>query len=473
MRRRAPLKRVTFALFLGGVVLSGGGLNSAEWGLFPIASAIAAERASTSGTEARWSCYSLLDRKTQRELVQFEAFFFKNYQTAQDRYDRSSEDQKKRLVGQQTGQLRAKDSAKIVEAAALLGIAQAKPAAKALEAILARRRGGGRVRWVCTRSLGRIGEKGSIPTLIGLLDNANKETRLYARVSLAQITGVYHGENKAQWRAALKNDSTAELVLKFHLPDSNGRIVDSQDYAGLPVLLMSGSCWCGGCQQDAEPLRKIAAELGPRGLQTIRTVAGDNELAALDFQKHYRHTFVQLMDTNRIVEKRYNEDGWTFLMLADRQGKVVLRLNSPKAADWRRIRSRVIEMLPRTLPVKKAVRDGVSYLRSTLERTGEIRAGKKRDRFPSIACGPDGKVYVVFTSNRHGSSDVFIRVFDGEAWSDDRPVAASKREEYDGTVVVDNDGRAWVSWTSNASSLSREFMAASRIVDRYHRTYLR
>jgi hypothetical protein len=64
-------------------------------------------------------------------------------------------------------------------------------------------------------------------------------------------------------------------------------------------------------------------------------------------------------------------------------------------------------------------------------------------------CGPDGKVYVVFTSNRNGNSDVFIRVFDGNIWSEDKPLAASVADEFDGTVVVDKQNRVWVSWTSN------------------------
>ena len=142
-------------------------------------------------------------------------------------------------------------------------------------------------------------------------------------------------------------------------------MVDSQDYVNVPVLVMSGSCWCGGCQQDAEPLRKIAEQYAPRGLQTIRTVAGDNELAALDFQRHYRLGFVQLLDTNRSFEKRYNSNGWTFLMLADRAGKIVYRVNSPHEKDWRQLRSILDNIFREPIANKTIIHEGIAYMPAT------------------------------------------------------------------------------------------------------------
>jgi hypothetical protein len=215
---------------------------------------------------------------------------------------------------------------------------------------------------------------------------------------------------------------------------------------------MFGSCWCGGCQQDAEPVRKIADRYAPRGLQTIRTIAGDNELAGLDFQKHYRLGFVQLLDTNRSFEKRYNPRGWTFLMLADREGKIVYKVNKPHENDWQQLKDILDDMLAGGAANKTVKRDGIAYMPATLQRTGEAETQHICDRFPSIACGSDGKAYVAFTSNRNGNSDVFLRVFDGAKWSEDIPIAATAADEYDGTVIVDNKGKAWVSWTSNAKS---------------------
>jgi peroxiredoxin len=247
-----------------------------------------------------------------------------------------------------------------------------------------------------------------------------------------------------------KENKARERELQFRLKDTFGREVRSEDYTGVPVLIMCGSCWCGGCQQDAEPLRKIAEEYMPKGLAVIRSVSGDNELAALDFAKHYRLGFPQLMDTNREFEKRYNPDGWTFLMLADGEGKVVYKCNSPREDDWSAIGGLIGKTLKGNDANQTTIVDGIRYMNKTLKRSGEMQGAKQRDEFTSIACGSNGKVYVVFTSNRKGNSDIFVRIFDGNAWSEDVPLAAGDADEYDGSVIVDNNNQVWVSWTSNA-----------------------
>ena len=426
-----------------------------------------------------WTCTELLDAQTGSDLAGYEHFFAGLFQLPSE-YEQASEAEKGRLVNQWIKELRGNNREKATEASAYLGIIKATKAVKPLEKVIAAGRGG-RLRWVCIRSLGQIGNKSSIPVLINLLDNTNKNTRVYARVALAEITGVYFGDDREKWKSwqtgktpqlctstecktgdfSRTQKSYSKNKLGFRLPDIYGRIVDSQDYANVPVLVMSGSCWCGGCQQDAEPLRKIAAEYAPKGLETIRTVAGDNELAALDFQKHYRLGFVQLLDTNRSFENRYNPDGWTFLMLADGDGNIVYKVNSPREKDWRQLKTILNEILSAPISNKTIIRDGIAYMPATLLRTGETETHRICDRFPSVACGPDGKVYVVFTTNRNGSSDVFIRVFDGSKWSEDTPVAATDADEYDGTVLVDKQGHIWVCWTSNTGGAKYDIFVTS------------
>ncbi len=238
--------------------------------------------------------------------------------------------------------------------------------------------------------------------------------------------------------------------LKFSLYDAFGRQVHSDDYNGCPVLIMCGACWCGGCQQDSAPLGEIAAEYQSKDLAVIRSVSGDNELAALEFQKHYRLNFPQLMDTNRDFERMYNPDGWTFLLLSDREGNIVYKCNGPRETHWSEIKQMIDGMLNEDKPEKAVTVEGVDYRPATIARSSEQANVKRRDSFTSLSCGKNGRVYVVFTTNRNGSSDVFIREFDGEKWSDDKPVAATNADEYDGDVLVDNDSRIWVSWTSNA-----------------------
>jgi hypothetical protein len=179
-------------------------------------------------------------------------------------------------------------------------------------------------------------------------------------------------------------------------------------------------------------------------------ISGDNELASLEFQKHYGLPIVHLLDPDRKFERRFNRDGWPFLMLADKKGRVVYKKNGGLDREMPKIDELLKGMIEAPAVVRTARMEGVSYMPATLRRSGEAEKARKRDRFPSLACGPDGKVYVVFTTNRNGNSDVFIRVFDGSKWSEDKPIAATSADEYDGAVVVDKQNRVWVSWASNA-----------------------
>ena len=94
-------------------------------------------------------------------------------------------------------------------------------------------------------------------------------------------------------------------------------------------------------------LRQVEEKYRARGLQVIRSVSYDNELPAWEFQKHYRLPYVQLLDPIREFERRYNNDGWPFIMLADSEGKVIFRKNMVELAGVDRL---LEAMLPEQSP---------------------------------------------------------------------------------------------------------------------------
>lgn len=179
-------------------------------------------------------------------------------------------------------------------------------------------------------------------------------------------------------------------------------------------------------------------------------ISGDNELSALDFQKHYRLSIVHLLDPDRSFEKKYNRSGWPFLMLADTKGKIVYQGNGMVQNEMVKISKLLNKMLQDVSDVRTIKSDGISYMPATLQRSGQTDNPLRCDRFSSLAAGADGKLYLVFTTNRNRNSDIFMRIFDGKSWSKDIPIAATDADEYDSTVLVDGQGRIWVSWTSNA-----------------------
>jgi hypothetical protein len=199
----------------------------------------------------------------------------------------------------------------------------------------------------------------------------------------------------------------------------------------------------------------------PKGLGAIRVISGDNELEALEFMTHYRLGMVFLMNPDWAIEGRYHRPSWPLLMLVDGEGNIVFKKTTLIDRDEKEITTQVEKMLSESDGVKPTMVDGVPYMPATLERSEETEKVKLRERFPSLVCGPDGKVYVVFTTNRNGNRDIYLRVFDGTKWLEEKKIAATDADEYDGQVMVDNEGKIWFSWTSNADGKNYNIFVAT------------
>jgi hypothetical protein len=183
----------------------------------------------------------------------------------------------------------------------------------------------------------------------------------------------------------------------------------------------------------------------------IRVISGDHERTALDFQKHYRLDMVHLMDTDLSLQIKHSRGGWPFLMLVDSDGNVVHKANNLVDRETKILKSlQAMKCTVQAAPLKTI--DGTSYSTETLYRSGDLASRRARERFSCLAATPDGRLFLVFTSSRDDDSNVWLRIWDGDRWSEDRPVAASAADEYDGTVIVGPDDQAWFCWTSNAGS---------------------
>ena len=148
-------------------------------------------------------------------------------------------------------------------------------------------------------------------------------------------------------------------------------------------------------------------------------------------------------------------------MLVDQNGQVVYKKNGLIDTEQKTIERLLNQILQSKSNLKTVSLNGISYMPATLERSGETTKELLRERFSSLACALDGRVYVVFTTNRNGNSDVFIRMFDGKAWSEDKPIAVTDADEYDGAIAIDKQNRVWVSWTSNADGKNYNIFVTS------------
>jgi hypothetical protein len=172
-------------------------------------------------------------------------------------------------------------------------------------------------------------------------------------------------------------------------------------------------------------------------------------LSALDFQKHYKMPVVHLLDSDRALERQYNRRGWPFLMLVDPSGQVVYKCNNLIGRD-KELMQQLEKYKKGSFLAETRTAGGVSYMLSTLQRSGEDKKPLQNDRFTSIAAGAGGQIYAVFTSLKNGNSDIILRICNDELSYKDIPIGATDADEYDGTVLADTENQVWVCWTSNA-----------------------
>lgn len=140
----------------------------------------------------------LLDERTLRQLRSHEEFSAEWFKL-EEAYEVASESEKNKMVKQWIADATGDDFEKMTRAIAALGNVAAHEALDLLMNIAQKPKRGNRPRWMAVRALGRIGDTKAVPLLINLLDHYNSDTRLYAKVALCEITGVYFGDSKQKW----------------------------------------------------------------------------------------------------------------------------------------------------------------------------------------------------------------------------------------------------------------------------------
>jgi hypothetical protein len=156
----------------------------------------------------------------------------------------------------------------------------------------------------------------------------------------------------------------------------------------------------------------LAAQYEKAGVQFLRVISGDHERTALDFQKHYRQSAVYLMDTDVSFQAAHSRGGWPFLMLVGPNGAIVRKVNNMVDGDPEILKAlQRMKAAPDAAPIR--IVDGVHYSSETLRRSGELNKPQIREHSSHLAATPDGRVFLVFTSWRGQSSDVWLRVWDG------------------------------------------------------------
>jgi len=133
--------------------------------------------------------------KQLRGHEEFSAGWFK----VEDEYEAASDDEKDKMLRRWIADANSDDFDEMTRAIAALGNVGVGEALDVLMSIGRKPKMGNRSRWMAIRALGRIGDRKAVPLLINLLDHHNTDTRLYAKVALCEITGVFFGDSIQKW----------------------------------------------------------------------------------------------------------------------------------------------------------------------------------------------------------------------------------------------------------------------------------
>jgi len=71
------------------------------------------------------------------------------------------------------------------------------------------------------------------------------------------------------------------------------------------------------------------------------------------------------------------------------------------------------------------------------------------DSSPSIAQAPDGKIWVVWSSDRTGNYELFYKVYDGSSWSNEIQLTTDPQYDFHPAIMEASDGKIWVVWDSD------------------------
>lgn len=98
-----------------------------------------------------------------------------------------------------------------------------------------------RAKWMAVAALGRIGDERAVPTLVPLVDHGNLNTRMWARASLARLTGQTFDTDKQAWadwwNGAGKKPALGHDAVKPWVPPAPRDRVSQARTTPAPVLV--------------------------------------------------------------------------------------------------------------------------------------------------------------------------------------------------------------------------------------------
>lgn len=133
----------------------------------------------------------------------------------------------------------------------------------------------------------------------------------------------------------------------FTLPDVNGRLVSSGDFAGKVAVLSFGATWCASCVSELRSLASLQARFVNDVVVYFVALDGRGEKDVKPFMQKTGFRLATLVDPRMAVARVHGIRSIPETVIVDRQGVLVGRAVGPRVWDGKEAQDLVQSLIKR------------------------------------------------------------------------------------------------------------------------------
>jgi len=124
----------------------------------------------------------------------------------------------------------------------------------------------------------------------------------------------------------VEGTSVSNLAPDFQLQNLDGQTISLSELQGKPVLINFWATWCPPCRAEMPYLQQIYEEWSGKGLVLLTINVGESSAQAKRFLQTYNLSLPTLLDTKKIVLRKYNITGIPTSFFIDKDGIIQAKI---------------------------------------------------------------------------------------------------------------------------------------------------
>jgi peroxiredoxin len=125
--------------------------------------------------------------------------------------------------------------------------------------------------------------------------------------------------------------SSTNLEKSFALPDTSGKLVFLENFAGKPIVVIFFSPRCGECVEEVPILKELYQQYHDKVNFIAVGIKYENEIR--HFVKEHEIPFPVVIDTSLLVSKRFKVHWLPRIVIFDGNGKIIFEHESKLEKD--------------------------------------------------------------------------------------------------------------------------------------------